>query len=142
MGVPMLVLLTASLGKLADMPLFIASLRTWTLVPRELVMPLAFLVAGLELVLGGWWLFGPRRRLAAIGGAVLLLIFAGVYLVHLAQGISPSCACMGALQAGFEARTEGWTIAARALALAACLLVGAGLSLAGSSTRGSKVVPE
>lgn len=66
--------------------------------------------------------------------AVLLLVFAGTYLLHLAHGVRPSCACMGAMQSAFEAREEGGVIAGRSAALAACLIAGVALSLAGSRT--------
>lgn len=134
MAAPMAMLLVVSVAKLSDMPGFILSLRTWTLIPPSLILPVSFIAVSSEFIVAGWWFVGKDRRRAAIAGAVLLLCFAGTYLLHLAYGVRPSCACMGALQAAFEARDEGWMIAGRSVALAACLLAGAGLWHAGSRT--------
>ncbi|MBX3405593.1 MAG: hypothetical protein KF869_02415 [Phycisphaeraceae bacterium] len=133
--VPMLVLGVSSVAKFADMPQFVASPRTWTLVPTSLVLPVAFLVVACEFAISIWWFIGGQRIACALAGAVLLLCFAGAYALHLALGIRPSCACMGALQQVIEARTEGGIIAIRAASLAVMLLLGASLAVLGDRFR-------
>ncbi len=131
-AVPMLVLGVSSIAKFAEMPQFVASLKTWALVPPTLTLPIAFLIVACEFTISVWWFIGGRRICCALAGAVLLLGFAGMYTLHLAHGIRPSCACMGALQRVMEATTEGWTVAGRAFALASLIILGTYLSSLGA----------
>lgn len=99
-SVAMLVLLVAGLSKLADVPEFIRSLGTWTLIPGWGRVVIGFSVPLVELGLGlGWFVLAPQRRRLAVAAILMLLVFSGMYGAHLALGVRPDCGCLGKILA-------------------------------------------
>jgi competence protein ComGC len=87
----------AGLLKLGDLPHFAASLDAWTILPVRLRGPLAVLVPCAEVLLGGLWIVGVRRRAMELAAMAMLVLFMGAYLWQSQVWKLPTCGCLGAI---------------------------------------------
>lgn len=120
-----LIFVQAGLAKLRHRALLPGVIANYRLLPEALVAPAAALLPPVELALGLALVVGPIALpaalvvLAALGGAGLLLVFAGAMAVNVRRGRSHiDCGC-GRSQLR---QPIGWPLVARNLALAALLL--------------------
>ncbi len=90
------ILLTAAGAKLLDLPGFVLVLRSYAVLPRELLWPAALGVIAGELMVGIWLCWGRRLFLAAYASLALHLVYASVATIILLQGKTIiSCGCFG-----------------------------------------------
>ncbi|MCC6661559.1 MAG: prepilin-type N-terminal cleavage/methylation domain-containing protein [Phycisphaerales bacterium] len=115
------VVLAAGLLKAADLAQFADDVRTWELVPRAAVGPLAVGVPLLEIGLGAAWFLGLARRAALGATLAMLVLFTLTFGVHLAFASPPNCGCLGILRQFADHRQAAWMVIARN-----SLLIGAG----------------
>lgn len=93
----MLFVLIAGLTKLADLAAFEDSVRTWDLLPRSAVLPIAWCVPTLELVAAGGWFLRLWPRASVGLSALMIGAFTVAFLVHLVLSRPPDCGCLGKL---------------------------------------------
>jgi uncharacterized membrane protein YphA (DoxX/SURF4 family) len=91
------IFLIAGLTKVGDPGGFATSVRAFHLMPEPLVVPFAFIVPWLEILVGLYLLFGFLTRIGAIGSGLLLITF----IVALADSLftgntAHPCGCFGA----------------------------------------------
>lgn len=97
-GIVMVVLTLAWLAKAWDVSEFRASLLKWPVMSGDAARFISLAVPQLELLVGGCWVFGIQRRLAAWVAAVLLVLFSVVLMAQLWWlGSLPPCNCFGRL---------------------------------------------
>ncbi len=100
-----LLLLATGMGKLLDLPGFVAVVDSYRLLPAPLLWPSAVALTVTELGLAAWLLSGRRLRLAAVLLIALHAMFMLWQLVTLARGIAlDNCGCFGV----FWARPLTW----------------------------------
>jgi uncharacterized membrane protein YphA (DoxX/SURF4 family) len=89
--------LAASAHKLKDMADFRSVLATYRILPERLVTIAAWLVVAAEIGIGVGMLW--QFKAAYVGGAALLLLYAGVMTINLMRGRRfIDCGCGGATQ--------------------------------------------
>lgn len=98
-GFVALVMMVASVGKLVDLPAFLQSFDSWTLVPEALVPILAVFVPLCEAALAILWAQPRFRARAQVGMLCLLLLFTAVYAAHWIFAQPPACNCLGKIAA-------------------------------------------
>lgn len=110
------IMLAAATGKLSN--------RAWPSQARALGAPnlLIPLVAPVELALGAALVTGIVPRVAAAAMATLLVLFTGLIVRRLQQGVHPPCACFG----GRHPRPiDRWSVIRNGLLIAAAIAVSA-----------------
>ena len=120
------VLLVAGLLKITDPQAQERAVRAYQLLPEDVVEPVAFALAPVEVVLGLLLLSGLGTRMAAVVGGLLMVAFVIGVASAWARGLSIDCGCFG--DGGHEVGVTGSTYALEitrdmALAAAAALLV-------------------
>ncbi len=122
-----LVFLFAAVAKLRNRSLFVASLREYVAVPRPAVAPLAWIIPGVELLVGGLAVVAPTSSVVHWLMVLLLIAFSTVVSVNVIAGrIDVPCGCFGQ----HSVTLSIWT-ALRPLLLVVVLL---GTSLIGASS--------
>lgn len=116
--------LIAGLLKAADLGQFADDVRTWELLPRAAVGPLAVGLPLLEIGLGAAWFLGLARRAALAGTLGVLVVFTVVFLAHLVLARPPNCGCLGLLQQYADHRQAAWIVIGRNFLLIAAAWVG------------------
>jgi len=92
-----LIFLLAAIDKIQAPGAFADSVRAFHILPSNLVLPFAFLVPWLELLVAVYLLAGFMSRLAAAGSILLLLSFIIALTDSLLTGnINHACGCFGA----------------------------------------------
>lgn len=112
--------------KLADVPGFAESLRTWTFFSDQAIRnATAIFVPSYELALGlTWWaLPSGKKKLAAACMSYTLLLFAAVFSADAWTGGKPSCSCFGVILARAEMRDQVLWVMLRNATLATLGLV-------------------
>lgn len=102
------------------------AVRAYDLLPESVVGPVATVLPYLEIALGLLLVLGMVVRAAAIGSAVLLLVFIGGVISAAARGLSIDCGCFGGGGTVAPGQAQYWQEVARDigfLALAAYLIV-------------------
>jgi uncharacterized membrane protein YphA (DoxX/SURF4 family) len=90
------ILLVSALGKSLDRPGFVEVLVTYRAFPDWLLWPLAFLVMGIEWLLGVWILSGWRLATGALAGLGLNTGYAIWMTLSLVRGLDlANCGCYG-----------------------------------------------
>ena len=79
--------------KLADQRSFVLTIKAFSILPTDLVKPVAAALPALEIVGGLLLLFDLPGGLAVIGG--LLLLFIAVVVNAIRQGLDIDCGCYG-----------------------------------------------
>jgi len=91
-----LAFLATGLGKLLDVPGFAAVLADYRIWPMALLLPLATVVTGAELIIGVAVLVPGWRRRAALAAALLAVGNAALLTLTLLRGIElENCGCFG-----------------------------------------------
>ena len=118
----MVVLLVAGVSPAFSFGSFVASLGSWSIIPEAAVGLVAMHVVGGELVLGGLWFVGVRRRAVAWIAACMIGVFTAAYLYQFLIDGPPRCECLGKLLAfRMESKQVPWIIVRNTM-LAACLV--------------------
>jgi uncharacterized membrane protein YphA (DoxX/SURF4 family) len=73
----------------------LVAVRAYQLLPDSLVGTVAAVLPYLEIALGLLLLIGLATRLAAVLGAVVLVMFIGAVISAAARGLSIDCGCFG-----------------------------------------------
>lgn len=81
--------------KVVDMRTFVDVVQAYRIAPHVLIVPIAFAVPWMEVVLGAGVLLGLWLRSSAVLSAGLLLAFAAGLIVNIARGADISCGCFG-----------------------------------------------
>lgn len=90
------IFLMAAVPKIQSAGHFADAVRTYHLLPPELVLPFAFFVPWVELLIALYLLSGFMTRLAAGGSTVLLAMFSYALLDSIFTGnIAHACGCFG-----------------------------------------------
>jgi uncharacterized membrane protein YphA (DoxX/SURF4 family) len=117
-----LVFLTAAYGKLRHGTPFQGVVANYRLLPDAMVVPAAYLIPPIELLLGATLLLGVAFPWPELGAATLLLLFALAMAINLRRGRRHiDCGCF---QSALK-QTLSWTLVMRNVVLA--LLMGAAL---------------
>ncbi len=82
-------------GKLRHPHSFAASIRTYEMVPADLVFPMAVYLPWLELVIGATLIIGLWRREAVALALGLSAMFLIANATALARGLDVDCGCFG-----------------------------------------------
>jgi uncharacterized membrane protein YphA (DoxX/SURF4 family) len=91
------IFLLAGLDKIVSVGAFADAVRSYHLLPASLVLPYAFAIPPLEILVGVYLLLGFQARLAALGSVLLL----GMFMVALIRALilgdtNHACGCFGA----------------------------------------------
>ena len=90
------IIFLSGFGKSLDLPGFIEVLNTYQAFPFFMLRPLAFIITGIECMLGVWILSGHQLSLSALAGALLNSIYAVWVVITLLRGLTLSnCGCFG-----------------------------------------------
>jgi uncharacterized membrane protein YphA (DoxX/SURF4 family) len=127
------IFLLAAVPKIQSPGAFADAVRAFHLLPAELVMPFAYVLPWLELLVGLYLVTGFMTRLGALGALLLLCMFLVALLDALLSGnTAHACGCFGsagndnpvvAFLAGGNTVTWWDVIRDLALALAAALVL-------------------
>ena len=89
-------LLATAVGKLLDVPGFVAVLGSYRVLSQGVLAPAALAVIGAEVLLGLWLLSGRRLAGAALASGGLHLAYSVWAAAALARGLAlPNCGCFG-----------------------------------------------
>jgi hypothetical protein len=90
-------MLATGVGKALDIPGFGEVIATYRLgLADELLVPIAFAIAAVELALGGWLLAGRRLAVAARVSIALNVAYAALLTSALWRGLAlDNCGCFG-----------------------------------------------
>lgn len=91
-----LMFLASALGKLRDLPEFVAGALNYKLLPEQVVRALAPILPAVELAVAAALLTATSPGLAAAASLVLLTVFAGAVAINLRRGRRILCFCGGA----------------------------------------------
>jgi prepilin-type N-terminal cleavage/methylation domain-containing protein len=89
------VFICAAIAKLLDIASFRDTLNTWTLIDEAWRDPLAWAIPLAELWLGTLFVVCRGCRWVSLGIVSLLTGFIATTAVHLINGVSPECGCLG-----------------------------------------------
>jgi len=119
------VVLFAGTAKLLDIPAFLDSLGSWTLVPKWSLGYLAVGVPTVEVLVAGLWVVARLRR-PAIPVALLAMLVAmtGAYGAHVAWDKAPDCWCFGRIQLFEASQANAWQVVSRNAILCGMLMAG------------------
>jgi prepilin-type N-terminal cleavage/methylation domain-containing protein len=120
----MLFLMVAGFLKLADLPDFMASLRTWRSLSPTGIAVASVLVPPTEVVVAGLWVMGLARRRCEVAAALLLIFFTGAYLWEWGRHGVPHCGCLGLIAGRLEFLEEAPHVVARNALLLLLLVAG------------------
>ena len=109
--------LAAGVLKLADVHAFVLTIKAFALLPTDLVKPLAVALPVLEILGGVLLLCDLPGGLAVIGS--LLLLFIGVVIHAIRQGLAIDCGCYGPNDVEGQVYHDLWPTLRRDLALLA-----------------------
>lgn len=106
----------AGLFKLADPESFALAISNYSMLPRQLLQPLAYVLPMLEIVAALALLVPSYRRAGWVLASLLFAVFAGAVGTAVARGLDVSCGCFG------SAMTVSWYhLAGNLLLLSLCL---------------------
>jgi hypothetical protein len=106
--------------KLSDLGAFAAAAENFRILPRILVVPVAWTIPVLEAVSALGLLFAATRVAASLAIAALLAIFSVAIAVNLARGRREiDCGCFGP---ALRQTLSGWLLVRNAILLAAAAL--------------------
>lgn len=89
-------MLATAIGKLLDMPGFYAVLRTYQLLPELLIVPSAWAITVLELVLALWLVVGRWIKLAACAVVATHVMYLAWITTTWLRGLElDNCGCFG-----------------------------------------------
>jgi uncharacterized membrane protein YphA (DoxX/SURF4 family) len=111
--------LFSSYPKLRDLAGFSLVVQQYGILPDPLVTPFAYALPFGEFLLGVMLLVGLFTRLAAFGGAGLMVVFIIAISYNLAIGNSPECGCFEV--GGQSGDVLGWPLLLRDIGLLALL---------------------
>ncbi len=120
----MLLLLIASLLKMADIPRFEDAVLTWPLVPHWATFPVALAVANLELAIALGWFLRLFPRTAFSAAAVGLVVSIAVFLTYIGSTEAPDCGCFGVLTAYYSRIDTAERVVLRNVGFLSLLLAG------------------
>ena len=90
------VLIASAFGKSLDLPGFVDVLITYQAIPAPFLWSTAFLITGLEWMLGIWILSGWRLPTGALAALVFYACLAAWITLALLRGLDlPNCGCYG-----------------------------------------------
>lgn len=104
------VFLLSSTPKLRDLAGFAGVVEQYAILPEALVVPFAYALAFAEFLLGVLLVLGFLTRLAALGGAGLMVIFVIALVYNLARGVTPECGCFE-VGGSTGSRIDWWLVA-------------------------------
>lgn len=134
-GLVMLFLLAAAVGKMIDPGTFRESLDTWILLPHAMRDPLALVLPIFEFSLAVAWLFGFYRDWSVVSVAVLLILFTTAFGLHVALGREPQCECLGEWMAFDRLQIVSYNLFTRNGVLLGLLAIGTALQFWGTEHR-------
>jgi hypothetical protein len=114
-----LILAAAATAKFLNMPGFVAILHSYGIFPSGTHLPAAIVIVSVELLVGGWLIWGRRLERAAyasFGLHVMYACFVGFMLLRNKPILN--CGCFGS----YFARPLSWTTFAQNLVLASLSL--------------------
>jgi len=89
-------LLASALGKSLDVRGFVDVLVTYQAIPAPLLWPIAFLITGLEWLIGVWLLSGWRLATGALAALLLNVGYTAWMTLALIRGLDlANCGCYG-----------------------------------------------
>ena len=118
----MAVLLVAGVSKALSFGSFTASLGSWEIIPEAAIGIVAMLVVAGELLLGGMWFAGVRRRAIAWAATGMIALFTGAYLYQFLIYGPPRCECLGKLLAFRMESKQVPLVVLRNVLLLACMI--------------------
>ena len=102
--------LLSSTPKLRDLAGFAGVVEQYAILPEPLVTPFAYALAFAEFLLGVLLVLGFLTRLAALGGAGLMIAFIVALTYNLARGVTPECGCFE-VGGSTGSRIDWWLVA-------------------------------
>ena len=89
-------MLATAVGKLLDMPGFYAVLRTYQTLPELLIVPSAWAITLLELLLAVWLVLGRWLKLAALAVVAAHVMYLAWITMAWLRGLAlDNCGCFG-----------------------------------------------
>lgn len=85
--------LLSSAPKLRDLAGFAGVVRQYAILPDPLVLPFAYALPFAEFLVGVLLVLGFLTRLAALGGAAMMVAFIVALVYNLVMGNTPECGC-------------------------------------------------
>jgi putative oxidoreductase len=111
----------AGVIKIQDPSEFAINVASFSILPNVLISPMALALPPFEIITGGLLIIGIARRPAALGIALLSVVFLVAVAAALARGLTIDCGCFGT---GTPSRARMWLDLGRdALLLASALIV-------------------
>lgn len=89
------VLIAAGAIKMVDLESSVAAVRSYQLLPEQLVVAAGWGLPFVSIVLGLFLLAGAFTRVAAIAGAVFMIVFLIAVASAAARGLDVECGCFG-----------------------------------------------
>lgn len=93
------VFLVSGLGKLADREGTAVAMSRYPFLPRGSGRFLGYVFPYIELAIGAMLVLGLLARLAAVGAALLFVVFTALVVYDLTRGQEQSCHCFGRISA-------------------------------------------
>ncbi|MBY0308238.1 MAG: hypothetical protein K2Q09_05810 [Phycisphaerales bacterium] len=90
-------LAVAGILKLVDLGEFHRSISGWSTLPAWASAGAALTVPVLEVLLPALWICGVQRRSAAVGAAVMLIVFTAALVIEGRYGVATGCSCWGSI---------------------------------------------
>ncbi|HRJ49125.1 MAG: hypothetical protein KF787_10895 [Phycisphaeraceae bacterium] len=106
-GVVMAVIGGAGLLKAMDLPVFLDTVETWTLLGPVTRWTAVIGLPPAEMGMAVLWFAGVRRARLEAAAASLLMVFGLTYGLHLLLAKPPSCGCFGLVDEYFKSLSEG-----------------------------------
>jgi uncharacterized membrane protein YphA (DoxX/SURF4 family) len=103
--------LFSSAPKIRDLSGFAGVVQQYAILPEPLVVPFAYAMPFGEFLLGVLLTLGFLTRLAALGGAGLMLLFIAALVYNLLRGNTPECGCFEL--GGASGSIIDWSLVAR-----------------------------
>ena len=111
----------AAWHKASDWIRFGAIVRSYRLLPSWLVAPLTWLLPGVEVLIAVGLLLPSTRQVAAVGAAMLLLVYASAIGVNLARGRRDiDCGCSAS---SAHVPLSNWLVARNAILIVAAFIL-------------------
>lgn len=106
-GAVMAVIGGAGLLKAVDLPVFLDTVETWTLLGPVTRWTAVIGLPPAEMLMAMLWFAGVRRTWIEASAASLLVVFGLAYGLHLLLAKPPSCGCFGLVDEYFKSLSEG-----------------------------------
>jgi uncharacterized membrane protein YphA (DoxX/SURF4 family) len=100
----------SSAPKLRDLAGFAGVVQQYAILPEALVTPFAYALPFGEFLLGALLILGFLTRLAALGGAALMVAFTVALAYNLVAGNTPECGCFE-IGGSSGSRIDWWLVA-------------------------------